>query len=363
MPSLHPLCAEAMAFIVQARRGAPSDHQFNQLAFRLFEFQFERNAPYRAFCERLGRRPGVVSDYREIPAMVTSAFKEFDMTVLAPEERKTVFISSGTTQSKRGRHFHNEQTLAVYERSLLESFKPYVLPDRPGASFLVLTPPGASAPNSSLVHMFETAGKAFAAPGGLVFAAAAGVDGAWEINFPAVREFSAQAMGNGGPVLICGTAFSFVHLCDELEARGGKLEFPPGSRVFETGGYKGRSRTVPKEELHASIERALGIPSAFIVSEYGMSELSSQAYDRAAGREEPRVFRFPPWVRWNIISPETGQPVPEGAAGLVRIWDLANVGSVLAIQTEDIAIRQGDGFKLAGRAAAAEARGCSLMHL
>jgi hypothetical protein len=108
------------------------------------------------------------------------------------------------------------------------------------------------------------------------------------------------------------------------------------------------------------IERHLGVPRTHIVSEYGMSELSSQAYDRAAGQGTPGIFRFPPWARAAVISPETGEIVAEGETGLLRILDLANVGSVLAIQTEDLAVRRGEGFELLGRAAFAEARGCSL---
>jgi len=91
-----------------------------------------------------------------------------------------------------------------------------------------------------------------------------------------------------------------------------------------------------------------------------MSELSSQAYDSEI---HPHVFRLPPWARAQIISPETGQIVGEGDTGLIRILDLANVFSVLAVQTEDLGIRRGDGFELIGRAQLAEPRGCSLMNI
>ena len=132
---------------------------------------------------------------------------------------------------------------------------------------------------------------------------------------------------------------------------------------METGGYKGRSRALPKGELHAAITEGLGLPPESIISEYGMSELSSQAYDRSyrAQTESPRVFRFPPWARSQIVSPETGLEAGEGETGLLRVWDLANVYSVMAVQTEDLGIRRGEGFELIGRAALAEQRGCSLM--
>ena len=148
---------------------------------------------------------------------------------------------------------------------------------------------------------------------------------------------------------------------------GMSLQLPPGSRVLETGGYKGRSRSLSKPDLHALISRVLGIPLGRIISEYGMSELSSQAYDLKIGLSTPgitsseRIFRFPPWARAQIVSPETGREVADGETGLIRVFDLANLHSVLAVQTEDLGIRRGDGFELLGRAVMSEPRGCSLM--
>ena len=166
-----------------------------------------------------------------------------------------------------------------------------------------------------------------------------------------------------------GTAFSFVHLLDYLAAQKLQLTLPPGSLVLETGGYKGLSRFVPKSELHSLISERLGVQPAQITCEYGMSELSSQAYDRAPGlvsqraRANPgqRTFLFPPWAKAQFVSPETGQEVSDGETGLLRIIDLANVYSVMAIQTEDLGIRRAQGFELLGRVSAAEPRGCSLM--
>ena len=122
----------------------------------------------------------------------------------------------------------------------------------------------------------------------------------------------------------------------------------------------------PRAELHELITRRLGIPQSHIVCEYGMSELSSQAYDHQIGtapdpKQHARTYGFPPWARAQIVSPETGCEVAEGETGLIRVLDLANVYSVMAIQTEDIGIRRGDGFELIGRARLAEPRGCSLM--
>jgi hypothetical protein len=175
---------------------------------------------------------------------------------------------------------------------------------------------------------------------------------------------------------VLGTAFSFVHLLDYLAEKNLRFKLPNESRVMETGGYKNRSRAMPKEELHALIVDRLGVTPSQILREYGLSELSSQAYDsaiRAEGLERKsdaqgtdapyhvRFFQFPPWARAQVVSPETSREVRDGETGLLRIFDLANVFSVLAIQTEDLAIRRGEHFELIGRAELAEPRGCSLM--
>jgi hypothetical protein len=145
-------------------------------------------------------------------------------------------------------------------------------------------------------------------------------------------------------------------LLDYLAENNLQFRLPENSRVMETGGYKNRSRSLPKSELHALITERLGVPAENIVCEYGMSELSSQAYTNVEGK-----FAFPPWARAQIISPETGREVADGETGLNRVFDLANIFSVAAIQTEDLGIRRGDGFELVGRAQLAEPRGCSLL--
>jgi hypothetical protein len=191
----------------------------------------------------------------------------------------------------------------------------------------------------------------------------AGADGSWTLDADAA--ISVLSKSDGKPHLILGTAFSFVFLLDTLAEKNLRLKLPAGSRVLETGGYKGRSRTMPKAELHRLITERLGVTAENIICEYGMSELSSQAYDspwtKIQSVKSGRVFQFPPWARARVISPENGRAVAEGETGLLQVFDLANVFSVMAILTEDLAVRRGDGFELIGRAQLAEPRGCSLM--
>ncbi|MGD0263066.1 MAG: hypothetical protein ABSD29_25145 [Verrucomicrobiota bacterium] len=399
--------------------------EFDELALQLFALQFEHNAPYRRWCEARGARPDTVAHWSGIPAAPTSAFKELDLSCLPVSERTTVFHSSGTTGQKPSRHYHNAGSLALYEASVLRWFDAHsrlaigncqrgetepawggfknsrncsrrrqsahfsaatevsadsrrrlrlesALEPARTSKLAILTPPPAQAPHSSLAHMFETIRRA-AGWDGSAFVGEVARDGAWALDAEAALERLRAASGSRQPLLMLGTAFSFVHLLDYLADQDLRFELPPGSCALETGGYKGRSRSLPKAALHALISQRLGIPPGQIVCEYGMSELSSQAYDSAIAPARltphaprpsplaPRLFHFPPWARVQIVSPETGAEVAEGETGLIRVFDLANVYSVMAIQTEDLGIRRSQGFALAGRAVLAEPRGCSLL--
>ncbi len=366
---------------------------FYRLALELFALQFKHNAAYRKICEARGLTPGIVGHWTQIPAVPTSAFKELELSCIPPAERTVVYHSSGTTEQKPSRHYHCPESLNLYEASLTGWFLENVLPDFrfPISDFrlVCLTPPPTQAPHSSLVHMFESVrqklGGASVPASRNEFLGKTTADGSWALDFDAVvaaLSFQASSLAPRA-LLLLGTAFSFVHLLDYLAEKNLSFQLPPGSRVMETGGYKNRSRTMPKAELHALITDRLGVPPSHIVCEYGMSELSSQAYDLGALASRQRIsswcleqeagetpalpgpatrhFSFPPWARVRIISPENGREVAEGETGLICVFDLANVFSVMAIQTEDLGIRRGDGFELIGRAALAEPRGCSLM--
>jgi hypothetical protein len=352
-----------------------TDESFGELASTLFELQLELNGPYRTLC-LAGRMAGDLKpqDWKEIPAVPASAFKDLGLSSLPTNDRTTVFHSSGTTKHRPSCHFHNAESLALYEESLLAFFCTQLQISQ-RIPILSLTPPPELARHSSLVHMFETLRRKFGGDRS-VFVGYIGEDQGWTLDFEAAVESLRQYTEMGQPILILGTAFLHVHLLDYLTGLGINFKLPDGSRVMETGGYKGRSRSVPKDQLHQLICERFGILASDILYEYGMSELSSQAYSRSffpstlytrdsanSTASGDSHFHFPPWARAQIISPETGREVREGETGLIRVFDLANVFSVMAIQTEDLGIRRGNGFELVGRASLAEARGCSLMAL
>ena len=328
------------------------DDEFADRAAELFHLQAAAISSLKILALRRGLDGNAVAHWSRWPSVPTSLFKELSLSAIPRDRRSHHFLSSGTTADARSRHWHCAESMELYEDSLTAWFSSSV---RLGGHLLLsLTPPLKEAPNSSLVHMFDHLAGVIGSGGG-GFLGQVERDGAWGIRFEELYE---RLAGLTRPVLLVGTAFSFVHVLDDLEARGLKLGLPAGSMLLETGGYKGRSRVLPKPELHLGMRERMGVRMGAIVCEYGMSELSSQAYDTGPGK---KAFRFPSWARPVIVSPETGEEVGVGETGLLRIVDLANTFSVMSVQTEDLAIRMEDGFELVGRTTEAEPRGCSLM--
>jgi len=342
--------------------GAACDARFDALARDLFAFQLAHCPPYARFCAARGVDAARVRGWREIPAVPAGAFKEMALRSFPPERELHAFRTSGTSAERRGT-LHLD-TLALYEASVLPSFRGFVLPDvteQAPMRLRILAPSPADAPDSSLSHMFAVLLRELFRRG-LVDGAYSGFDVAeGALDLAGLVGALAAACVDGAPVVLCGTAFSLVHLLDGLGAEGRRFQLPPGSRVFETGGFKGRSRELARDELYAAIEHRLAVPPERIVNQYGMTELASQFHDsvlRFPGA--PRRKLGPPWARVRIVDPARGVEVTHGEVGVIEIVDLACTGSVLAIQTADLGRRIGDGFEVLGREPGAEARGCSI---
>jgi hypothetical protein len=341
------------------------DETFNRAALRVFRYQFERNAPYAAFCERRDRTPAEVSHWSEIPPVPTAAFKEVPLVVGSPADAEAVFRTSGTTQGEEKRGTHYIADLLVYHFSLIPNFAGSVLPDGAELRMISLVPSSAELPESSLSHMVAVVLERLGAPGSMYAATAShGIDD--DMVAAALRD--AEAAGEA--LCILGTSFAFVHWLDRMAERDEQFTLPPGSRLMDTGGYKSRSREVQPGEMLELYASRLGIPASYCINEYGMTEMCSQFYDSTLrslvrGREpatalERRRKTVPPWVRTRVVDPETLRPLPDGETGLLQHFDLANAGSVLAIQTEDLGVAVQDGFRLLGRSPGATPRGCSI---
>lgn len=328
---------------------------FDDLARRVSEHQWERNPALARFCEARGVRPGSWSSWRALPPVPARAFRERGLVSRGAAE--VVFRTSGTTGGATERGEHRIPDLSLYHASLLPNFQAHLLPDGVRLRMISLIPSPREVPDSSLSHMIGVVEEELASETGYFV----GKDG--RLDERGLRSALREAETVGAPVLVVGTAFAFVHLLDALLSDGTRFRLPPGSRVMETGGFKGRTRSVPRKQLYEAIDARLGIPPARIVNEYGMTELLSQFYEPVLSGGA-RLHRPPPWVRTRVLDPATLDTLPPGREGLLCHFDLANLGSVCCLLTEDLGVEppgaEGEGFRVLGRNPGAEPRGCSL---
>jgi len=347
-----------------------SPGEFESLARAVFEHQVGSNPAYGAYCRSLGLLPDTVASWTEIPPVPASAFKSLDLfsgTPLATAvgEPEVVFETSGTSRGRELRGRHPVASLELYREASMPWFGRHLVPEDQPLTILSLLPAPDVVPSSSLSRMAAFAVEAWGGPDSRFLADPdAGVDG------PAVRESLDRAQVDGEPILLVGTAFAWVHWLEWAQAEGYEARLPEGSRLMETGGFKGRSRVVPRVELYRGLEASLGLPLDRIVNEYGMTELLSQLYEPVLAEPGPtggatpvegRSHRAPPWLEIQVLAPETLDPLPQGEVGLLSFMDLANVGSVSAVLTEDLGrVDAQGGLHLQGRAPGAEPRGCSL---
>ena len=374
-----PMLAERLGGVFAAGIGATlADESFNELALAVFRFQCSANPAYGAFVEARGVWPEGVERWQEIPHLPTLAFKDRPLLAGDPALAERVFFTSGTTggQGKRGEH--HVLSLELYRQSLIPNFLAHLLPEGEALPVLCLLPSPEVAPESSLSFMMgevirvldRTAGEG---PGHGFY-----MDGGGRLRFQELQADLERAAEEDMPVLLAGTAFAFVHWLETTRQAGWRISLPPGSRIMETGGYKGRVRALPRAELYTQLEAAFGIPVRSVVNEYGMTELLSQFYEPVlassqkgeglteSGAEttaralERRFHRGPPWVRTRVLNPLTLDPVAAEEEGILAHFDLANAGSVSAILTEDLGREVSGGFQLLGRSPGAEPRGCSL---
>lgn len=337
------------AFIAQ---DGCSDAEFDAIALRLFSAQHADNAAFRRFCQLRGITPRSVKSWRDIPAVPISAFKEVTLSCTPPESAERVFMTSGTTRGEvKGRHYH--PTIAVWDASMTRHFAQRFMQGTDRLRMGILFPDEEELPNSSLAHYLALAVRRFGTSDSRWFVGEDGLDVA------GVRAMLREAENDGEPIALLGASWSFVHLLDALAAAGERFALPPGSRMLDTGGYKGQSRELAPEEFYARLSAGLGVPRERCINMYGMTELSSQLYDDG-NVVVPSVKSGPHWLRSRLVDPLTGRDVPRGERGVLVHCDLASFNSVTTILTEDVGVAAEGGFLLLGRAEGAQARGCSL---
>jgi hypothetical protein len=340
----------------------PVDEWFERIALEVFRHQFETVGAYRRYCEERGVEFDSICSVDEIPAVSNVAFKYAELAAegAAQSPDAAIFLTSGTTQGleRRGRHIVVRPH--VYRASAIAHLRTMLFPDARRMAILTLHPTADAMPESSLSAMISWCVEEFATGAHLAAASRDRVEVADAIAFLGECEARRE------PVCIMGTTAAFAALFSALDSGRMKLRLAPGSRMMDTGGAKGQVVPMRVSEVIALAGETLGIAPAMVINEYGMTELCSQLYDatsfNCAGVSDVQErFKIPPpWLRVTAVDPVTLRRMPDGEIGLLTFFDLANVGSVSAVMTEDLGSVERGRVRVLGRSAGGEVRGCAL---
>ncbi len=357
MPATHTsrflALAETLEFAFEAWDHEPipwPESRFDELALEIFALQFDTNLPYGRYCRAIGASPGSVGSWCDIPAAPTAAFRSVDLIVGEPADTCLRFRTSGTTHGEAGRGMHPIRRSDTYRAALAGPFRHSVLAGHDSARLLVVHPPFQPVADSSLAWMFDEVLSRFGVPGSVRLDPTGGLS-----DELVCQELEAAAAGDE-PVVVLGTTLACADLLSCLQRNDLTVALPANSRLMDTGGAKGQPG-FDRQAMISQLLSRLGLDEPAVVNEFGMTELLSQRY--AIGLDATGLIG-PPWLRTRVLDPVTLTEKQPGEPGLLCHYDLANVGSVLAVLTEDRGLADGDAIEWLGRTPGAPPRGCSL---
>lgn len=313
-----------------------NSNDFNELALEIFHYQVENNEFYKKFVESISIQPDQINEYQQIPFLPIEFFKS-QQIVSGKFDPEITFQSSGTTGQTTSKHFVKSRNL--YQNSFLKAFelffsspKEYVI--------LALLPSYLEQKNSSLVYMVES----------LIHKSRSAESGFFLHNYDALHKRLIELKKQEKKVILFGVTYALLDLAEQFPIDFSELI------IIETGGMKGRRKEMVREEVHAILKHAFGV--SHIYSEYGMTELLSQAYSKGDG-----VYSTPPWMK--VLIRDTNDPyslMPYGKTGGLNVIDLANIHSCSFIATQDLGKLNTEGqFEVLGRFDNSDIRGCNLM--
>jgi phenylacetate-coenzyme A ligase PaaK-like adenylate-forming protein len=311
--------------------------EFEKTALEIFRYQAHNNSLYRQYIELIGVKIDSVKSIDKIPFLPIGFFKYHKVITGTPDYEK-IFMSSGTTQKIRSKHYVKD--INLYIKSFTLGFQ-YFFRDVKNYCLLALLPSYMEQGNSSLIFMIEH----------LIKQTQCDYSGFYLYNFDELKKNILKTTESNKKVILFGVSYALLDFAEFAH-----FEKMKNLLVFETGGMKGRRKELPKDELHKILKNNLGVET--IYSEYGMTELLSQAY--SLGNQ---IFTPVPWMK--ILIRDKYDPfsfMPVGKSGGINIIDFANINSCSFIETEDLGRLNADGsFEILGRFDTADIRGCNLM--
>lgn len=309
---------------------------FEICAKQTFYFQYEHNPVYRSYCDLINFNPADLKSIDQIPFLPIEFFKTHKVKSFSKTET-LIFTSSGTTGSETSKHFINQ--IEAYEKSFLTAFKTFYGEPKKLA-ILALLPSYLERKGSSLIYMANR----------LIQKSEHPKSGFYLNNLKDLKETLLKLEDEKQPTLLLGVSFALLDLVEQFTF---KLKH---TLVMETGGMKGRRKELIREDLHEQLSTGFGVEQ--IHSEYGMTELLSQAYSKGKG-----IFNSPPWMQ--VFTRDTSDPfasMREGMMGNLNIIDLANRESCAFIATQDLGrILPNNQFEVLGRVDHSDIRGCNLL--
>jgi phenylacetate-coenzyme A ligase PaaK-like adenylate-forming protein len=315
-----------------------SEVQFTKIALDIFKHQFKNNKVYRSFCDLIHKHPSDVTKVEQIPFLPIQFFKTREV-LSSLEEIDEIFTSSGTTGSITSKHFVTD--INLYKESYLKGFV-HFYGNIEEYAVLALLPNYLERNGSSLVFMVDD----------LIAKSKNAESGFYLNNIDELAKKLIYLEEKGQKILLIGVSFA---LLDLIEKHQFNLK---NTIVMETGGMKGRRKELIRNELHQLLQKGFGVDE--VHSEYGMTELLSQAYSKGSG-----VFKTPPWMK--ILARDTEDALtilPSGKAGGINVIDLANYNSCSFIATQDLGkVHENETFEIIGRFDNSDIRGCNLMVL
>jgi len=310
---------------------------FRDIALEIFRFQVKANPVYREFTECLGINPLNVEELVQIPFLPVGMFRNH--RVISGNRKATLcFESSGTTGQAVSRHFVCDS--GIYEESFLRGFR-HFFGEPTGYLITALLPSYTERKNSSLVYMMN----------GLMRLSSDRHSGFYNNNTEDLLAFLTEAATGGKKSMLVGVSFALLDLAREREVD------LSGTIVIETGGMKGRRKEITRYELHETLMQRFNLQT--VHSEYGMTELISQAWSEGNG-----IFKTPPWMKIMIRDPHDPLTIIKepGRTGGINIIDLANIYSCSFLSTGDLGRINSDGsFEVSGRFDESDIRGCNLL--
>src|SRR5512140_1608801 len=339
------LTADVLGFIEAGVDGVVP--RFDEYALREFRFQFDQNAIFREFCDAKKVGPADVRHWRDVPLVYNDVFKTNLVSSFPLEQSVMSCMTGGTTSlTQRGRIFRDEDGKKLVFTANRLMTGAYLFPDFEEGRrcrILILAPSPELAPSMGMAIGMDQTRTHFGTPDSQFLLGKSGID----VNglLKALRESEA----GGVPVALIGATSAYVYFFQACRRKKMTFKLPPGSRICDGGGYRGRFGVVTRDDYYAMVQEIVGIPNSHCVNVLGEAETATNLFDDSLRRcvkglpPKKRTRPVPPWSRVLAMSIDNLKPLPDGEVGLLAHWDLANVPTILAVITDNLGYTTDDG--------------------